>query len=140
MIPARRALLRALVILPWTGFAVHAQDPRATLAAAASRDWLARVDRGDIAGSLAAGERFRSKVDEKAWNAGYQKERAPRGALVSRTLASSRFESQVPRSPPGDYAVLTYRSSFANRADSAETVTLERERDGTWRVVGYLIR
>ncbi len=136
----RRALLRALAIVPWVGVAAQAQDPRATLAAAAARDWLALVDRGDAAGILAAAsEQFRSKVDEKSWNMGYQKQRAWRGALLSRTLASSRFENRIPGSPPGDYAVLVYRSSFANRSDSAETVSLERDRDGAWRVIGYTI-
>jgi Protein of unknown function (DUF4019) len=40
----------------------------------------------------------------------------------------------------GDYALLLYRTSFANRTDARETVTLEREPDGTWRVIGYFIR
>ncbi len=33
-----------------------------------------------------------------------------------------------------------FRAEFANRADVVETLTLEREPDGVWRVVGYLMR
>ena len=40
----------------------------------------------------------------------------------------------------GEYASLVFRTSFANQADARETVTLERESDGAWRVVGYFIR
>jgi hypothetical protein len=36
--------------------------------------------------------------------------------------------------------LLVFRSSFAKKIDSGETVTLEREADGAWRVIGYLIR
>jgi Protein of unknown function (DUF4019) len=33
-----------------------------------------------------------------------------------------------------------FRTAFEKKTDAAETVTLEREPDGKWRVIGYTIR
>jgi len=46
---------------------------------------------------------------------------------------------QIPGAPDGDYALLEFRTSFAKKTNSRETVTLEREADDTWRVIGYFI-
>ena len=35
---------------------------------------------------------------------------------------------------------MIFRSEFEKRADAIETLTLEREADGKWRVAGYLMR
>jgi hypothetical protein len=64
----------------------------------------------------------------------------PRGSVVQRTLASTRFEKSFPGAPEGEYAVLAFRTAFEKEAGGTETVTLEREPDGIWRVVGYTIR
>ena len=45
-----------------------------------------------------------------------------------------------PGAPDGEYSLLVFRSTFANKTDSRETVTLEREADGNWRVIGYFVR
>ena len=40
----------------------------------------------------------------------------------------------------GEYALIIYATSFANKAEGHETLTLERESNGKWRSVGYFIR
>jgi Protein of unknown function (DUF4019) len=45
----------------------------------------------------------------------------------------------VPGAPEGQYVILHYHASFANRPDSVETVTLAFAK-GYWRVVGYYIK
>lgn len=138
----RRALLRLLAAGTLAAARVApAQDPRASLAAAAGRSWLELTDRMDsVASWSAAGERFRKAIDRDAWASALARERAPRGALLQRTLLGATLETQVPDLPPGEYALLQFRTSFANRVDGRETLTLERESDGTWRVIGYFIR
>jgi hypothetical protein len=42
--------------------------------------------------------------------------------------------------PAGDYAVLLFRTAFERQTVAGETVTLEREKDGRWRVIGYFIQ
>lgn len=142
MTPRRRAFVRALA----SGAALAtlpalAQDPRASAAIAAARDWLVLTDRGEFAASHAkAGAKFKSVLDADRWTAALKKERGPRGALVTRTVVRSTFQTTLPGAPDGDYALVLFRTSFAKATDAAETVTLEREPDGAWRVVGYFIR
>ena len=70
-----------------------------------------------------------------------QKARTPLGALDQRTIFETTFDKVLPDGgPEGEYALVMYRTAFAKKADSVETVTLEREKDGVWRVIGYFIR
>ena len=143
MSPVRRAWLRAFTILPLAAaLPALAQDPRASVVVNASRDWLSLVDRPDLAASHArAGAKFRNAMTANEWGAAYEKERKPRGAFVQRALYQTRFDTKAPGAPlAGEYAFLVYRTSFASNPDARETVTLERESDGVWRVVGYSIR
>jgi hypothetical protein len=66
--------------------------------------------------------------------------RAPLGAIKSRTIVKTSFQKSFPGVPDGDYALIIYTTSYANKADGRETLTLEREPDGRWRIVGYFIR
>lgn len=143
MMVARRAWLRALAIAPLAAVvSVRAQDPRAGVVVNAAREWLELVDRADVAGSRArAGAKFRKAVSDKEWVVLFENERRPRGALTQRALYQTAFDTRVPGTPDeGEYAFLVFRTSFANQPDARETVTLERESDGVWRVVGYFIR
>jgi len=137
----RRALVRALLgawLLPSTA---RAQDPRANAVALAARDWLALVDRGEgMAAHTRAGAKFRESLPLERWMGALAEQRTPRGRFVQRTLVRTTFQKQLPGAPEGDYAVLLFRSSFEKQVDAAESVTLEREKDGAWRVVGYFIR
>jgi hypothetical protein len=140
---ARRAWLRALAIAPLVAIASsRAQDPRAGVAVNAARDWLGLVDEGDIGGSHArAGAKFRKAVSDKEWVVAYETERRPRGVAAQRTLFQTQFDTRLAGMPgEGEYALLVFRTQFANHPDARETVTLERESDGQWRVVGYSIR
>ncbi len=55
-------------------------------------------------------------------------------------MYSTSRSSFLPGAPPGTYVVLVYRSSFAKLTAAREQVTVAREKDGTWRVVGYFVR
>jgi hypothetical protein len=142
---ARRAALRALgvvaVTLPGAFHAARAQDPRATVVLNAARDWLQMTDRSDAAAShAAAGAKFRQALAVAEWSTALKAERAPRGALVQRTAQSTTFDPKIPKAPPGDYAILQFRTAFAQQSVAQETLTLEREADGKWRVIGYFVR
>jgi hypothetical protein len=137
----RRVLAGLLGAVAVAAVPVHAQDPRASVVAATARDWLALVDRGDAkAARDRAALKFRDAAPEDRWIKALATQRGPRGAVVQRTLASTRFEKSFPGAPEGEYAVLAFRTAFEKEAVGSETVTLEREADGVWRVVGYTIR
>lgn len=113
-----------------------AQPAAATSPAVQSAQrWLALVDAGDWLGSWkATGSAFRSLNSSKTWADVSEKVRAPLGAVVSRTLIS---EEEIP-APPYGYQLVKFRTSYANKADAIETLSLIRE-DGEWRVVGCII-
>lgn len=138
--PRRRVL--ALLYLAWLAAdAALAQDPRATAAQAAARDWLALTDRGDALASWnAASKKFRAALPLPGWIAALRKERAPLGALRSRTAVKASFQNSLPGIPNGDYARVAYATSFAKRTQGHESLTLEHDADGKWRVVGYFVR
>ena len=132
--------LLALALLPQAGPA-----PQPTLAMSAStadsavldaaRQWLTLVDQGRWDESYqATGASFRKLNTAQTWAAVSEKMRASLGAMVSRAFLS---EEDLP-APPHGYEVVKFRTSFANKADAVETVSLDRE-DGDWRVVGITI-
>jgi hypothetical protein len=138
--PWRRAL--AAFCLAWlAAYPTLAQDPRATAAQAAALDWLVLVDRGNAQASWnAAGTKFRNALSLPNWANELRKERTPRGAVKSRTALKTDFQKAIAGVPEGDYALVSYATSFANHAQGHESLTLEREADGRWRVIGYFVR
>jgi hypothetical protein len=118
-----------------------AQDPRTTAVQGAARSWLEYVDRGDAQGAWnAAGKKFQQAVTPALWADQLQKAQAQLGKLQQRTVGPARFQKSIPGMPAGDYAQLLFRTIFANKPDASESVTLEREADGQWRVIGYFPR
>ena len=139
----RRALLVVLAgCLSATGSgSALAQDPRATAAQKEARSWLELTDRGDaLASWKAAGKQFQNAISADNWADSLKQVRPPLGAIVERTLLSTEFTTSFPGAPVGDYVLLVFRSSFAKKIDSGETLALEHEADGAWRVIGYFIR
>jgi DNA-binding CsgD family transcriptional regulator len=109
-----------------------ATDPQVVDAA---RQWLALVDQGkwedSYRGTMAS---FRKLNSLKVWTDTSEKVRVPLGAMLSRTLLS---QENLP-APPYGYEVVKFRTSYANKADAIETVSLDKE-DGVWRVAGVTI-
>ena len=138
----RRAVLAALVfVITAPGIAI-AQDPQATQVQKVARDWLALADKLDTTATWnAAGPRFQDAISETRWAALLVRERESRGALVQRTVTGTTFGSSFPTLPAGgSYAMVRFRTSFANQPTGSEDVTLEQGADSNWRVIGYVIR
>jgi hypothetical protein len=103
--------------------------------------WLHLVDQGQYTQSWQeAGTLFRQHVTREQWVGQVKAAREPLGALTRRTQDSASYAEVLPGAPPGSYVVLVYRSSFAKLSAASEQVTVGREKDGTWRVVGYFVR
>jgi hypothetical protein len=121
--------------------APHA-DPGAEAAAQhAAEAWLASIDQGKYADSwTAASTLFRAAIDQPGWSKTMGSGRAPLGAVSSRALVSSTYATHVPGAPDGEYVILRYATSFANKAQSTETVTPMKDTDGQWHVSGYFIK
>src|SRR5512132_2435566 len=133
--PPRWAALA--IALAWGPTLALAQDPAATTVQHAARDWLALTDRSDGAASWdAAAGQFKKALPREHWADSLKKVRDPFGALAKRTALSTTFATSFPGAPDGNYAIVLFRTSFTKKTDATETVTLEREGDGAWRVVG----
>lgn len=106
-----------------------------TKATDAARQWLALLDQSKWAESYrGTGASFRKLNTLQVWTTASEKVRAQFGAAGTRTLIS---REELP-APPRGYQVVKFRTSFANKADAVETVTLDRE-DGAWRVFGVTV-
>lgn len=113
---------------------VSAEAARSEVAAVA-RQWLGLVDEGRWDESYnATGTAFRKLNTAQVWAETSKKVRVPLGPVISRTFVS---EENLP-APPAGYQVVKFRTTYANKADALETVSLDRE-DGQWRVVGVKI-
>jgi hypothetical protein len=135
-----RALLMLAVGLLFAG-PLAAQDPRASPVQEMARSWLADTDRGNAAQSWKnAGKKFRNAITVERWAASLAQVRPPLGALSQRAQLSTQFRKNIPGAPDGEYAIVVFRTTFAKKMDARETLTLEREPDGVWRVIGYLIQ
>lgn len=112
--------------------------PKAKDAATA---WLALTDSGKYAESWSAASGFfKGAVTKDQWVGALQRVRAPLGALKSRKLRSATFTTTVPGAPAGQYVIVQYDAQFANASAVNEVVTPMLDKDGKWRVAGYLIR
>lgn len=110
-------------------------------AVAAAPKWLTEIDNGQYAQSWQdASAFFQSKVPERAWESAMTTFRKPQGDLVSRNLESAQFATQLPDAPDGQYVVMRFDASFANKKSAIETVTFMLEKDGQWRSAGYFIK
>jgi hypothetical protein len=110
-------------------------------ATAAARTWLAAIDEGAYAQTWTnAATGFKSAVTSEKWTDSMQRYRKPLGSLISRTVKSAKEMSSLPGAPDGDYVVMQFESSFAEKKSAIETVTFLLEKDGQWRAAGYYIK
>ena len=137
----RRGFLLPLVALAIAAaLPARAQDARSTEAQDAARAWLALADDNDAdAAYAAAGDKFRRQVPQAQWTKALADTRTPLGKNLRRTVVSTQFVDRIKVFGKGDYAVMIFRSSFANRDFAQEQVTVEKTAKG-WQVIGYFFR
>jgi len=133
----------ALALLAFASMSGSADTPAATAGlwteavggAAAARDWLALVDKGDWNASWeATGQSFKALNTAETWARVARQVQGPLGAVKARVLLS---EESVP-APPYGYQMVKFRTDYANKAGAIETLSLVRE-GGSWRVVGVTV-
>jgi DNA-binding CsgD family transcriptional regulator len=146
-VPGRRGVvvmslalgMLALVALPQlvsapAGSTAPAEASESAVTASA-RSWLALVDQGRWDDSWAAtAASFRAQNTSKVWASVSEQVRVPLGPVRSRAFLS---QEDVP-APLRGVEVIKFRTSFANKPNAIEKLSLARE-DGAWRVVGYYI-
>ncbi|HET7101683.1 MAG TPA: DUF4019 domain-containing protein [Terriglobia bacterium] len=138
----RRALFLFAIALILAPVAAPAQNASREKAAASSAEkWLGLVDKGEYAESWKeAATYFRNSITEQKWEQAAQSVRKPLGMLISRKLKTAVYKTSLPGAPDGEYVVMQFDSSFADKKSAVETITTVLDHGGKWRVVGYFIR
>ena len=112
-----------------------------TAAQKSAEEWLALVDAGSIAESWkTAAPYFQTAVSQAQWEQTIVAVRKPLGDLVSRKFKSAQYTKSVPGAPDGEYVILQFDTSFANKKQAVETVSPMLDADGKWKVSGYYIK
>jgi len=124
--------------------AASAQGPASAdeaVAQSAAEAWLGLVDSGSYPESwTSAASLFKGLVDQGQWEKQLNGVRTPLGKVLSRKLKAVRFATKLPGAPDGQYVVVQYDTSFANKQGAVETITPMKDPDGQWRVSGYFIK
>lgn len=137
----RKTLVVAVMVVLLAAVGLAADDPAIAKAEQAAKTWLALSDAGDYAKSWdEASSLFRASVSKADWERMLKAARGPLGAVKTRAVKTATFTRTLPGAPDGEYVVIQFESSFANKASAVETVTPMHEKDGSWRVSGYFIR
>ena len=103
--------------------------------------WLDLVDQGRYGESWdEAASLVKRAVKKEDWERSVGGAREPLGAVLSRTVKSRTYTETLPGAPDGQYVVIQYETSFANKRSAVETITPMMDSDGRWRVSGYFIR
>ncbi len=107
----------------------------------AATAWLALVDQGKYGRSWQeAADYFRNAVTKAQWERSLKGVRKPLGSMISRKVVEKSYTTYLPGAPDGEYVVIQFASSFANKKEAVETVTPMLDKDGSWRVSGYYIK
>lgn len=111
-----------------------------TASSIATKDWLDQIDKERYGESWDGGSKLmRSTVKRNEWIKILNKTRKPLGDVKSRSVLDQRTAKDPKNLPKGEYMVMFYNSSFANKPLAYELVTLFKETDGQWRVITYQV-
>ncbi|MDR6626366.1 DUF4019 domain-containing protein [Caulobacter segnis] len=124
-----------------TPVAYAAADPASDKAGVEfARSWAKLLDDKRWADSWkTSGAFFQSQIDEARWTETARTLRQSLGAAGSRLVKNVSSARSLPGVPDGDYKIIQFATTFANKADAVETVVLARE-SGDWKIYGYFIR
>ena len=116
-------------------------NPEAERAAhLATEPWLGLMDAGDYEQCWhAASPWFRESVALDAWVAKAHEARDPLGDLRSRQLLTTTYATNPMGAPNGAYTVVVYDSRW-QAGDIFETLSMQRQPDGSWQLAGYHVR
>jgi hypothetical protein len=143
MIARTIASILVLAVLSGGGVGTAQADEQAAVEPAkkSTEAWLKLVDDGKYGDSWEqASTLFKDQVTPEGWAQMVGPTRKPLGALLSRNFKSAKYATTLPGAPDGQYVVLQYDTSFANKKAAVETITPMLDKDGQWRVSGYYIK
>ena len=137
----RRALSVSALVVVLSIAGAQAQESDTKAGRAAVDAWLSLVDGANYRQSWeTAGAFFKNAVPSEKWQAAVKTARSQFGAFKSRTQKSATTATTLPGAPDGEYVVFNFDAAYEKKAVAVEIVTVVREKDGAWRVVGYFVK
>jgi len=133
------AVFAAVAWMP-KGVSQTSQRPE-DLAMASAQSWLALIDSGKYAESWQeTSAAFKASLTQEQWIGTVKSVRSQFGKVLSRKVKSAKYTTSLPGAPDGEYVVIQFDSSFANKKSAIETLTPALDKDGKSRVSGYFIK
>ena len=128
-------------VIPVSGCNAPSNPEAEKAAIEVAKHWLTLVDNEQYAESWKeAASFFRGAVTEDNWVNTMQSMRKPLGKNAFRELKSTRYLTQAPGAPDGQYVVIQFKATFENKKSAIETITPMLDQDGKWRVSGYFMK
>ena len=132
------ALVTSLVLIAFlAGSLLSCEKPKEETAIQAAESWLSLVDEEKylvswegLAGLL------KKNVKKEEWINDLNRSRKPLGKLVERKLQHKTKSSEASL---GEYLIFQYETSFENKKSVVEAVSVIKDNDGNWRILGYSI-
>lgn len=134
--------LIVLLLLFFCVSAAHAQESNILEKVENSaRAWLGLIDNGKYKESWEnASSLFKEKTSEAAWVKSIAAIRSPRGAMNARYIATAGSTKSLSGLPDGDYVVLQFYTTFAEKGLAMETITLTKTQEDAWQIAAYEIK
>lgn len=134
--------MRLILVLTLAGIAgalMTVAGPAEDEASTSGQKWLSLLDDQKYEESWnQAASMFRDQVKQEQWVVALKRSREPLGALVSRTSPRVEFTKSLRGAPDGEYAIIHFATTFKNKGDVTERLTLVKE-DGRWQAAAYAI-
>jgi hypothetical protein len=104
-------------------------------------EWLGLLDRGDYskASATAMDDSLFRGLNEVEWSVALTEIRKPRGAVISRGFKTALECGCIVGAQSGKYRLMQFKTEFADGTKAVESITFYKDRDYTWKAVGYFI-
>jgi hypothetical protein len=82
---------------------------------------------------------FQKKVPEIAFQKGMDTVRKPLDPVVTRTLHTSEYKTELSGLPKGEYVAFVWETVFSNSKEMLESLIMTDEA-GQWKMIGYAVQ
>jgi len=136
-----KRLLVLLLLLFCASAAIAQESNILEKVESSARSWLGLIDSGKYKESWEnASPLFKEKTPEAAWVKSITAIRTPRGAVNARYIATAGSTKSLSGMPDGDYVVLQFYTTFAEKGLALETITLAKMQNDAWQIAAYEIK
>lgn len=105
-----------------------------------AKEWLVLIDTRKYSESWDnAASIFQKAMPKEKWVETLNGLLPSYGKVIQREEISSKYFTELPGAPDGEYVVIQFNTSFENKKNCIETVTPMKD-DGKWKVSGYYIK